>query len=411
MELDSKAIEQGHKTKDAVVAECLEMHRKHYQRMQAERAVFEEAIDIVLADAGGFDLLGENEPIVAVSIGKCGDCHSAMCLKASTGRGGQNNYLLWCDACRIAIRLPSGDPTDANTTCNHCHFGKITLARPRGAWTLCPKCKSDAASQPKTVFAVVKCPNPKIICHSKEMCIGKNQYGGWELSCCGSAGVSACNFRASMPKAVKTVILPAPPAGESLPRLCNRCKILPKMDVQLEGRLPAGVDHHDRRCLKCDEDLRELSGYWWDKVAASGAAGRGRGASNPGRSQHSRNATTSQNNVHNINRSNNRITNQRQAANTSYTSNQGRNSSENSRNAHRNAAGPMCSKCRGVDLERCTSRSERNPGRQFWKCGNRDCNGFVGWVDDLKENSRNSSSASSRRMSGGGHAKKQKVGM
>ena len=86
MELDSKAIERGQKTKDAVVAECLEMHRKHYRRMEAQRETFEEAIDVVLAGADGFDVLGENEAIVTASIGRCGDCNNTMCLKKNEGR-------------------------------------------------------------------------------------------------------------------------------------------------------------------------------------------------------------------------------------------------------------------------------------------------------------------------------------
>jgi hypothetical protein len=64
-------------------------------------------------------------------------------------------------------------------------------------------------------------------------------------------------------------------------------------------------------------------------------------------------------------------------------------------------------------VERIMSNSEKNPGREFWKCCDSKCNFFIGWVDDSKENSRNGGSgASSRRKAGGGRSqagKKRKV--
>ena len=62
--------------------------------MEAQRETFEEAIDVVLADAEGFGVLGENEVVVTASIGKCGQCNNTMSLKKSEGRG-QNRHLLW----------------------------------------------------------------------------------------------------------------------------------------------------------------------------------------------------------------------------------------------------------------------------------------------------------------------------
>lgn len=265
MELDSKAIEQGRKTKDIVVAECIEMHRKLYRRMESHRESFEEALDRVLADAEGFDALGENEPVVLNSIGKCGDCNSVMCLKEMLNEGrGNKRYLMWCNECRLALVLPPGQVSDAKSICEVCRFGKVTVTMARGNnWSLCPKCRSE--SHAKITFKVARCPSTRGGCSSTEMCVGKNNYGGWELTCSGSGASGPCDFRSTMPKAVHKISMPAIGPGQSLPRLCSRCKILPKLNVELKGRLPPGVDHQMRRCLKCDEDLRELSGYWWNR--------------------------------------------------------------------------------------------------------------------------------------------------
>ena len=66
-------------------------------------------------------------------------------------------------------------------------------------------------------------------------------------------------------------------------------------------------------------------------------------------------------------------------------------------------AGTSCPKCQGHRVERFTSNSEKNPGREFWKCSDSKCRAFIGWVDDSKENSRNGGSgASSRRRTGSG---------
>ena len=60
-----------------------------------------------------------------------------------------------------------------------------------------------------------------------------------------------------------------------------------------------------------------------------------------------------------------------------------------SRSGGSGAGGQKCPKCQGRHVEHDVSNTERNPGREFFKCGNRSCRAFIGWVDDSKENSNN----------------------
>jgi DNA topoisomerase III len=410
MEKDSKEIENGTKTKDLVVRQCLEAHVKHFKTLAAQRHIFADACDNVLGEH--YSLLGENDEVVQQQFGWCGTCNVSMCLKKKKKKnhGGREQFLLWCDDCDTCLPVgPPGNVEDPREKCSACGFGKVKMSSHQN-WTLCVKCK--ATRTPAVDVIVARCFAAS--CHSKQMHI-KQKDGKWELSC------STCGYNLRMPTCTKKVELRTD-GGQH--RMCGECKRVPKFNVTLGGRMAPGENNREIRCLKCDDYLREGLSGWHEKKNTRGGSGSSRSSSSSSSSSNSssgsrggrngnqgsrgrqnRNNSTNNNRSNSTsNSSNNNSGNNsndsgrgRKKATTSRTTNRSKSGTRARTSARGNNAGAGDGTCSGCQqpASTCTVKKEgENQGRQFWKCFS--CDKWMGWCDEQgKENGKRGGSGGS----------------
>ena len=452
MEADCKQIEAGRKNKDNVILACMTAMRGRFSSLKNKtlewQAKFDEFVDGEVARKSENATVIQRNFMKCVNCGG-NTKFDLMRLSDNNNRNNDNRFLL-CKKCKKNYPIPRKGQLEPlrNRTCPLCNNIVIKIITDRGtSYHVCPSCynvppgrtgKSGTSNMNCFSCQFGECPlasgqqiivqekcrscnNEPMVLKSRAVTDGERGSMKYRIMC---KSKNCKNENIYFPdSAVKKIVLPSDINSR---RECSRCGMQKLLITLKYSSVPPGTNLEMLRCPRCDKTLRDLKG---DRGGGNGGGGGG-SSSRRRRSTTTTTTTTTNNNrngrsgqahiqmqynnnnISRNNNNNNNNSNNYSNSNYSYNDNHNNNNNNNSYNNNRGnyngqqqlsqqqQRGPkkarsrppssnLTCKCNcGKPAVKFTSRSEKNPNREFFKCvdaKNGGCD-FFKWVDEVENN-------------------------
>eukprot|EP00759_Apiculatamorpha_spiralis_P003792 PhF_6_TR11744/c0_g1_i2/m.19207/K03165/TOP3; DNA topoisomerase III len=260
LESDLTAIAMGTKSKDIVVRNALLQYREIFGMVSANTKKILEIVGQWFPPRGAVGMRDVAEG------GICGSCNGQMVIREGAVEGEQVDRVVWCEQCRVALRLPHlGGLVLSPFTCMLCNFPvfEVTNSETGRSHHLCAKCFSNPPEG--SGFTEMRC----FSCSVSECPLASGQQAMRRCEFCGQGEVvmrkgkppstgrylkcKVCPYHVSLPNEWTLKVLEG--------NACARCNSLLVAIPSFGGPPVVGLEPGCIVCLWCCRELYPFMSY------------------------------------------------------------------------------------------------------------------------------------------------------